>query len=186
MKIHKAITTILMIVGLTLACASGAQAEEGFYVGGAFGKSYLDETIDGNRIDTDSSTFRIYGGYGFTSHFGVEVSYLDLGTFRDTIDVAGVQIPVSASADGFSLAGVGTVPLSERFSAMARIGFFFHDGESSAAGITERDPSEANPFVGIGLAYGLSEIVDVNVAVDYLNTSDADPIIATVGLTLRF
>ena len=186
MKIYRAITTILTIVGLTLAFASGAQAREGFYIGGAFGKAYLDETIDGNRIDTDSSTFRIYGGYGFTSHFGVEVSYLDLGTFRDTIDVGGIDVPVSVSADGFSLAGVATIPLSERFSAMARIGFYFHDGNSSAAGITENDPSEANPFVGLGLAYGLSDLVDVNVAVDYLDTSDADPVIAMLGLTLRF
>ncbi len=186
MKIYRAITTFLTIVGLTLALVSGAQAEEGFYVGGAFGKAYLDETIDGNRIDTDSSTFRIYGGYGFTPHFGVEVSYLDLGTFRETIDVGGIDIPVSVSADGFSLAGVGTIPLSERFSAMARIGFYFHDSKSSAAGITENDPSEANPFVGLGLAYGLSDLVDVNVAVDYLDTSDADPVIAMLGLTLRF
>lgn len=186
MKIPKAITTILMIVGLTLACGSSAQAKEGFYIGGAFGKAYIDETIDGFNIDTDSSSFRIYGGYGFTSHFGVEVSYLDLGTFRETIDVAGVQVPVSVSADGFSLAGVGTIPLSERFSAKARFGFYFHDGNSSTAGITENDPSEANPFVGIDLAYELSEVFDVNVGVDYLNTDDADPVIAMVGVTLRF
>ena len=186
MKISKAITTILMVVGLTLACASSPQAQEGFYIGGAFGKAYIDETIDGFNIDTDSSSFRIYGGYGFTSHFGVEVSYLDLGTFRETIDVGGIPVPVSVSADGFSLAGVGTIPLSERFSAKARIGFFFHDGESSTAGLTENDPSEANPFVGLGLAYEISDLVDVNVGVDYLDTSDADPVIAMLGLTLRF
>ena len=186
MKIYRRLTTTLMIIGLALASTSGAQAEEGFYIGGAFGKAYLDENIEGIRIDADSSTFRFYGGYGFTSHFGVEVAYLDLGTFRDTINVGGIDVPVSVSADGFSLAGVGTIPLSERFSAMARIGFYFHDGKATAAGITENDPSEANPFVGIGLAYGLSDIVDVNIAVDYLNTSDADPVIAMVGLTLRF
>ena len=186
MKIYRPLTTTLMIIGLALASTSGARAEEGFYIGGAFGKAYLDENIEGIRIDADSSTFRIYGGYGFTSHFGVEVSYLDLGTFRDTIDVGGIDIPVSVSADGFSLAGVGTIPLSDRFSAMARIGFYFHDGKATAAGITENDPSEANPFVGLGLAYGLNDLVDVNFAVDYLNTSDADPVIAMVGLTLRF
>ena len=186
MKMYRAITTTLTIAGLALACATSVHAEEGFYVGGAFGKAYLDENIGGIRIDTDSSTFRFFGGYNFTNHFGLEVSYLDLGTFRETIDVAGVQVPVSVSADGFSLAGVGTLPLSERFSAMARFGFYFHDGESSAAGITENDPSEANPFVGLGLAYGLSEVFDVNVGVDYLNTEDADPVIAMVGVTLRF
>ena len=37
MKIYRAITTILTIVGLTLALSSGAQAEEGFYVAGNHG-----------------------------------------------------------------------------------------------------------------------------------------------------
>jgi len=186
MKIYRAITTILTIVGLTLAVASAPRAEEGFYVGGAFGKAYLDETIDSIRIDTNSNTYRVFGGYGFTPYFGVEVSYLDLGTFRDTIDVGGVDVPVSVSADGFTFAGVGTLPLGGRFSAIGRFGFFFHDGESTAAGFTEQDPSEANPFVGLGLAFSVSEAIDVNVGVDYLDTSDADPLFATVGLTLRF
>lgn len=65
MKIYKHVVSIMTIVGLTLALASGAQASQGFYVGGAFGKSYLDETIGGNRIDTDASSYRVYGGYGF-------------------------------------------------------------------------------------------------------------------------
>jgi OOP family OmpA-OmpF porin len=186
MKIFRTITTILTIVGLTLALASGAQANEGFYVGGAIGKGYLDENIDGIRIDTDSSTYRIYGGYGFTRYFGVEAAYLDLGTFRETIDVGGVDVPVSASAAGFSLAAVGTLPLSERFSALARLGYYFHDGESSAAGIAEDSPSEKSPFIGIGLAYDLSEVLEVNVGIDYIDTDDADPTLATLGLTLRF
>ncbi len=186
MKIYRAITTILTIAGLTLALSSGAQAEEGFYVGGAFGKGYLDETIDGNRINTDSSSYRIYGGYGFTRNFGVEVAYLDLGTFRETFDVGGVDVPVSASAAGFSLAAVGTLPLSERFSAMARLGYYFHDGESSVAGVSEDSPSEESPFIGIGLAYDLTESLELNVGVDYIDTDDADPTLATLGLTLRF
>ncbi len=186
MKIYRAIATILTIVGLTLAVDSAPRAEEGFYVGGAFGKGYIDESIDGIRIDTDASSYRIYGGYGFTRNFGVEVAYLDLGTFRETIDVGGVAVPVSASADGFSLAAVGTLPLSERFSAMGRLGYYFHDGESSVAGITERDSSEESPFIGIGLAFELTEVLDLNVGVDYINTKDADPTIATLGLTLRF
>ncbi len=186
MKIYRKITTVLTIAGLTLALSSGAQANEGFYVGGAFGKGYLDENIDGIRIDTDSSAYRIYGGYGFTQYFGVEAAYLDLGTFRETIDAGGVDVPVSASAAGFSLAAVGTLPLSERFSAMARLGYYFHDGESSVAGIAEDSPSEQSPFIGIGLAYDLSEVLEVNVGIDYIDTDDADPTLATLGLTLRF
>ena len=186
MKIYKHFVSTLMIVGLTLALASGAQAEQGFYVGGAFGKAYLDENIDGISIDADSSTYRFFGGYNFTPHFGVEVGYLDLGTFRDNIDVAGTPVPVSVSADGFTLSGVGTLPIGERFSVLGRLGAYFHDGKTTAGGITENIPSETNIFVGIGLAFGLNEKVDVSLGVDYLNTDEADPTIAMLGLTIRF
>jgi len=186
MKFYKHFVSTLTIVGLTLALASGAKAEQGFYVGGAFGQSYLDETIDGIRIDTDASSYRLYGGYGFTRYFGVEVAYLDLGTFRETIDVGGIGVPISASADGFSLAAVGTLPLGEKFSAMGRLGYYFHGGDSSVAGVSEKSPREESPFVGVGLAYDLTEVLEVNIGVDYINTKDADPTLATVGLTLRF
>lgn len=186
MKIQKQFVAIVTIIGLALAGLSGAHAEEGFYVGGAFGKAYLDENIGGVSIDSDSSTYRIFAGYGFTPYLGVEVGYWDLGTFRETIDVGGTPVPVAVSADGFQLMGVGTIPLSERFSAKARLGFYFHDGESEAGGIIDRDPSEANPFVGLGLAFSLNEKVALDIGVDYLNTSDADPMMAMAGLTIRF
>jgi OOP family OmpA-OmpF porin len=186
MKYGKKIVSILSIVGLVCALSTNARAGEGFYLGGAFGKAYLDENIGGIQIDADSSTYRFFGGYSFTRHFAVEVGYLDLGTFRDTIDVAGTPVPVSVSADGFTLAGVGTIPISEKFSVSGRLGAFFLDGKATVGGITENDPSEANALVGIGLAYSLNEKVDLNLGVDYIDTKDADPTVASLGLTIRF
>jgi len=186
MKIYKKFVSLLAIAGLVLAFSASAHADKGFYLGGAFGKAYLDENIGGVSIDTDSSIFRFFGGYEFTQYFGVEIGYLDLGTFKDTIDIGGTLVPVSVSADGFTLAGVGTVPLSERFSLQGRLGFYFHDGNTEAGGITENNPSESNPFVGVALAYSLNEKVDLNLGVDYLDTKEADPTMATLGLTIRF
>lgn len=186
MKIHKPFVSIVTVIGLTLALPSGLHAEEGFFIGGAFGKGYLDETIEGINIDSDSSTYRIFGGYGVTQHLGFEVAYLDLGTFRDEVNVAGTSVPVAASADGFQLGGVATIPLSERFSVKARLGFFFFDGESTVDGITEKDPSETNPYVGIGMTYNLNDSVGLNLGVDYVDTDQADPTLAMVGLTVRF
>ena len=186
MNIYKLIALNLAMPGLALAHSSAAVAEEGFFVGGAFGNGYIDESIDGNRIKSDSSAYRIYGGYGLTKHLGVEIGYLDLGTFRETLDVGGMSVPVSASASGFTLAAIGTLPLSERFSLIGRLGYYFHDGESSAAGVVEASPSEESPFIGIGLGYDISEVLEFNLAYDYIRTDDADPALATIGLTLRF
>ena len=186
MKIYTLIAVNLAMLGFALAHSSAAVAEEGFFVGGAFGHGYLDETIDGNRINSDSSAYRIYGGYGFTKNFGVEIGYLDLGTFRETFDVGGTSVPVSASASGFTLAAIGSLPLSERFSVIGRLGYYFHDSESFVDGVIEDSESDQSPFVGIGLGFDLSEVLEINLAYDYIKTDDADPTLATLGLTLRF
>jgi OOP family OmpA-OmpF porin len=186
MKIQKTFVSTITVLVFALALCSGAHAQEGFFVGGSFGKGYLDENINGISIDSDSSIYRIFGGYGFTPYLGMEVAYLDLGTFRDDVDLGGVLVPVAVSADGFQLGGVATIPLSERFSIKGRLGFFFFDGESEADGIIEQNPSESRPYVGLGLAYGLNEAIDLNLGVDYLDTADADPVLAMLGLTVRF
>ena len=124
MKINKLIVSLFTTLGLVLALSASAHAGEGFYVGGAFGKAYLDEEINSIPIDSDSSIYRVFGGYKFTPHLGVEVAYLDLGTFRDEIDVGGTLAPIAVSADGFQLGGVATIPVSERFSVTGRLVFF--------------------------------------------------------------
>lgn len=163
-----------------------ALADEGWYVGGSIGKGYVDENIDGLQFKADGTAFRVFGGYSFNDHFAVEAGYLDLGTYRDTIDVAGTSVPVSANADGFTFAAAATLPLSERLSALARVGFYFSDGQSTTAGITENDPSDENPFVGVGLGYSLSEYIDVNLGADYFDMDVAQPWMASVGVTVRF
>ncbi len=186
MKIYTLVAMNLAMLGFALAHSSAAVAEEGFFVGGAFGNGYLDETFNGNRINSDSSAYRIYGGYRFTKYFGVEIGYLDLGTFRETFDVGGTSVPVSVSASGFTLAAIGSLPLSERFSLIGRLGYYFHDNESSVAGVVEDSLSEQSPFVGIGLGFDISEVLEINLAYDLIKTDDADPTLAMLGLTLRF
>ncbi len=58
MKIYTLVVVNLAMLGFALAHSSAAVAEEGFFVGGAFGNGYLDETFDGNRINSDSSAYR--------------------------------------------------------------------------------------------------------------------------------
>ena len=186
MKLTRLFAAGLALACFALTCPTAAQAEAGFYVGGALGQGYIDETIDGNRIDADSTAYRVFGGYSFSDFFGVEVSYLDIGTFRETIEVAGQDVPVSASADGFALAAVGTLPLAERFSVHGRAGFWFHDSRTTVDGLAEAEQSEESPFVGLGLGFALTETVELNAGIDYIDTDDADPLLATVGFTLRF
>lgn len=186
MKHSKIIAASVILLSGSLIPAESAIADDGWYVGGSIGKGYVDESIDGLQFKADSTAFRVFAGYSLNDHFAVEAGYLDLGTYRDAIDIGGIDVPVSANADGFTIAAAGKLPISEHLSALARIGFYFSDGQSTTAGITENDPSEQNPFIGIGLGYSLSENIDANVSADYFDLDAAQPWLASVGITVRF
>jgi hypothetical protein len=100
--------------------------------------------------------------------------------------VGGELVDVSADADGFSIAALGRLPLSERFSLQARAGLFFWDGQSTVAGITQNDPGDQNPFVGLGFGYELSEKAELGLMVDYYDMDDAQPLVAALQLSFRF
>ena len=175
-----------LILALSFLSLSQQSLANGWYVGGTLGKTYVDEDIGEFRFTGNGTSYRISGGYEFNDYFGLEASYLDLGTLDDVVDIGGQMIPVSATADGYSLAATGRVPMGERFSANGRVGYYFSDGQSTVAGITENDPSERNPFVGVGLAYGLTEIVRLRLDVDYFDMDEVQPIVASVGFSIHF
>lgn len=179
----------LSVIALLLSAAAGpgsAMAAGDWYVGGALGQAYVDENIDNIQLDADSTTFRVFTGYAFNDYFALEASYLDFGTFKDTVDVSGVPVDVSADADGFSFAAVGSLPLSEQLSLRGKAGVFFWDGQSTVNGITENDPSDQNAFVGAGLGYALSERAKLFLDLEYYDLDGAEPLLASVGFAFSF
>jgi OOP family OmpA-OmpF porin len=176
----------LLLAMFLLPLSQQSLADSGWYVGGSLGKTYVDENIDGIQFTADSTSFRLSGGYEFNDYFGVEASYLDLGTFKDTVDVGGQMIPVSATAHGYTLAATGRLSMSQRFAVKGRIGYYFSDGEATVDGITEDDPSENNPFVGVGLAFSPVETVRLSLDFDYMDGDEIQPLVATLGFSIHF
>ncbi len=173
-------TKIAAVAAVTLLAAPAAFAD--FYVGGAIGQTRVSESIDGLRIEDNSTNWRIYAGYEFNEYIGIEGSYLDLGEISDNV----LGVPVKADADGWSLAAVGKIPLSEKWAVQAKAGLYFWDGQSSVAGVTENDPGDQNPFVGLGVAYKFNEKTQLDVGVDYYDMDDVQPLVASIGLSFRF
>lgn len=176
----------LILAIFLLPLSQQSLADSSWYVGGSLGKTYVDENIDGIQFTADGTSFRLSGGYEFNDYFGVEASYLDLGTLKDTVDVGGQMIPVAATAQGYSLAATGRLPMGQRFAVKGRIGYYFSDGQTTIAGITEDDPSEKNPFVGVGLAFSPVETLRLSLDVDYIDGDEIQPLVATVGFSFHF
>ena len=133
----------------SLICAAAAHAE-GLYVGAGIGSSrYNGNDIGGLSTDHSATGLKLYGGYAITPNIGVEAGWADLGKFKGA---AG-----DLKARGVYVDAVGTMPLADKFSALARVGVFNGKLDSSAAG----SDSATRLKFGAGVQYA----IDKNLAV---------------------
>jgi OOP family OmpA-OmpF porin len=188
-------------------------AEEGWYVGASVGRSDEDVNFDkvfnntlpaGVAITSYSSGdhdtgYKLFGGYQFNKYIAVEGGYFELGDFnyRTTTNPPGFQYG-KLDVDGWNLDLVGTMPLTTRLSALARIGFNYAD-TGSTFGIAGSAPAmqysiredNNNYKYGVGLQYALTSAFDVRLEaeryrVDEASGSKGDIDLLSVGFVYRF
>jgi OmpA-OmpF porin, OOP family len=89
---------------------------------------------------TNSSAFRLFGGYQFNSNWGIEASYVDLGESDFNISESGtgtVNNPGYSGGTrvwGWSVAGTGALPLDDQWALYARLGVI--DGHVKLSNVT--------------------------------------------------
>lgn len=153
-------TTIPAAVALLLALILGplqASADNGFFVGANIGSASLNEDFDGLTVDDDSLSFRIVGGWRFNRYFALEGGYHDFGDFERDLDIDGVPGQVKLSADGFTMAAAGSIPIGEIFALQGRAGMFFWNGSAEINNVTQATPEDSNLFLGLGASVDVSD-----------------------------
>jgi OOP family OmpA-OmpF porin len=171
---------LLGLAGLGSLIAASALAQEGgsFYGGLSIGRSKA--KIDEPRItasllgaglgttsmakDESDSAYKLFGGYQINRNFAIEGGYFNLGKFGFTsTTVPAGTLNGQIKLQGLNLDLVGTLPLTERLSAIARVGGQYaraRDSFSGAGAVTVANPnpskSELNYKVGAGLQYAFS------------------------------
>lgn len=162
-------------------------AEPYWYLGASVGQSRIDATtgeiddaflIDdafvasGTTLDKTDTGWKAYLGYRFNPFFALEAGYADLGqaTFDTTIVDAPppfdafVPFPIraTATADGILLSGVLHLPLTERFSLLAKAGAFrwqaeFKERVPGFGTRVSRTERETDAAYGAGVEFGFTE-----------------------------
>jgi len=124
--------------------SGGDLFSKGYYLGGAIGQSEASTYCNGATSCEDSdSAWKVFGGYQLIDKVSVEGAYLNLGDIRKD----GQNSDVSA----FAAYGVGTLPVTEKFDAFAKIGGAYWRSENS----------DGNQN-GFGLAYGIGAKMSLN------------------------
>lgn len=154
-----------------------------------------------NSIAADNSNigYKVFIGYQAMPYIKLEGGYFDLGDFSffaDTLPVT--NFTGSTQLKGWNLDLVGTLPLTERFSAFARIGVTRNDTETRAtsnglvntAHYNQNDDDTQHKF-GVGLQYDVSTAFTVRLEaeryrMDDLVGNDGDIDLYSLGLMYRF
>jgi len=203
----------LSLIALAVLASSFALADDsGWYAGANVGKSR--GTIDDARIttsvagsgftgatiiDDDHSTgYKIFGGYQYNKYLAVEAGYFDLGNFGFNATLPAGTLHGNIKLKGLNLDVVGTLPITEKFSVLGRIGVNYADASDSFVGtgavnVLDPNPSKrgTNLKVGLGLQYAFSPALAMRAEVERYRINDAvgnkgDIDLVSLGLIYRF
>lgn len=172
-----------------------------WYVGGGLGAATGLELCDAltpgftaNPGSCDDSEFaaKVYGGYKFSKYGGLEGALVYLGTADATGTYLGVPTTSDVYAGGLQLAGIGTLPVTDRFSILGRLGVLLWGITSETGTGFDREDTGASLAVGAGLEYDITNHVAVrlewerywDVGNDLIGESDVD--MFTIGGMYRF
>ena len=162
-----------------------ALAEEGLFIAAGIGSADLSESFDGFDVDTDSTAYRITVGWRFNDYIAVDAGYHNFGRFDQTFDVAGTPTSVSLKADGFTIGGVGSLPLTDRMSLFARAGAFFWDGESLIGNVDD-NVSDVNAHLAAGIRAMVYKNLSVTVDWSRFDLDGTNADLVAIGLQLAF
>ena len=213
MKLAKT-SALIGFASLAVIASSTALADEaGWYGGANIGRSSA--TIDDPRItsglastglattsianrDRDSS-YKIYGGYQFNKYIGLEGGYFDLGKFGFTANTLPLgSLDGNIRLRGFNLDAVGTFPLSEKFSALGRVGINNAQARDTfrgtgAVNVANPNPSkrDTNYKLGVGVQYAFNDELAMRGEIERYRINDAignrgNIDVFSLGLIYRF
>ena len=132
---------VVGLVGVLMVPIGNAlAAQPGAYLGGGIGSAY-DEILD-----EEASAYKIFGGVNLTPNIGMELGYVNLGSYVDGY----------LEQDGVSYEVIGYLPLSDNLDLYGRGGFFNWEVSTPAGSNSGTDPT-----FGVGLQAQLTRNVSL-------------------------
>ena len=120
--IASALLAATSLVALSAQAQSAAPATP-WYAGGSIAYSHYNDPNFGGAIDDSSGTGgKVYGGYSFTPNFALEAGYAALGKAHVNGATRGPGGNTDVKGQGLFLDAVGTLPFSQGFSGLGRVG----------------------------------------------------------------
>ncbi|MDP1895523.1 MAG: OmpA family protein [Hydrogenophaga sp.] len=199
-------------LGTFLAVPALAQDTSHYYGGVSVGQSKTQTDAAGltlgllpgvgvlnSTTDEKDTAYKLFGGYQFNRNIALEGGYFDLGknSFNANTVPAGT-LAGESRVHGLNLDLVGTLPFTERFSALARVGVQHAWSKSTASGTgagalvaPNSKHNDSGAKVGFGLQYEMSPAVWIRGEVERYRIKNAvgqrnNVDVATLSLVFPF
>ncbi len=174
-KLVRGLSVVVLI--LELAATPAMAQSAGLYGGIGFGNSTVKDDTSCSDLaglfdpgfscssdDTDTG-WKVFIGNQLNENAAVEFGYVDLGKITGSASGTVLGTPVSVNADvkakGFNVSLVGSLPVSNEFSFMGRIGLFRWDIDATASANVGGFPGSASESDnGVDLSFGLGAQYD--------------------------
>jgi len=190
-----------------LMAESTTDYSSGWYMGGNIGMSTAnidEEKITQNLINPSYSDdesdlgYKLFGGYQFNKYFALEGGYFNLGKFDCSLSTGTGTAEGSIKVMGVNLDAVALLPITEDFSAFARVGAIYAQskdsfGSTGSITITDASPKESDLKYkfGAGLQYAMTDKLGLRLEAERYRVNDAvgnngDINLFSIGLTYKF
>ena len=121
--------SIFVIILSALTFSNKAQGQNGVYIGGSIGPSFINQVIqdiDGIQIDLQENEFsyKLYAGWRLSKFFAVEGGYRNLGKSSQELSA----YMLDAKTDGRDFQALGIFPVGP-LDLFGKLGVFFWDSE---------------------------------------------------------
>ncbi len=180
-------------LGSILATSALAQDSKYYYWGLGVGQSQsqIDDRQTTNSLLRTSNSpgsftserqdtgYKVFGGYQFNKNIGLELGYFNLGKFTYITSLPGGALNGRYETEGINLDLVGTMPLSQRWSALARVGAQYANTRDAfggpglpASASKDNSQRDTNVKVGLGLQYELTPSIFVRAEAERFRVKD--------------
>ncbi|MHB1214972.1 MAG: outer membrane protein transport protein [Thiobacillus sp.] len=146
--------------------------------------------------DNRSLGFKVFGGYQVNKYFGVEGGFVDFNDVKASSTITGParSVYTTAENDAWTLAAVGTLPVSKRVSVFAKLGASSWSSNlrsiaTDVNGVTTSATEGSNGydvFYGLGASYALLDNVDLRAEVERYKFDNLDIDLMTAGMAVKF
>lgn len=192
---QESISNTGMYMGIS-AGESKAHIDNARITQGLLGAGLTTDSLTEDRRDTG---YKAFIGVPFNPNWAVEAGYFDLGRFGFTANTTPAgSLTGSARIRGLNLDLVGTLPITDRWSLLGRVGAAYAQTNDTFTGtgavsVTNPSPSkrDTNYKYGIGTQYAFTPALTLRLEAERYRVNDAvgqhgDVDLVSLGLVYRF